>query len=503
MTSPPFSHPGPSYYQSPPHPQYPSYGPVPPPSVYYPYPMQHTHLGQPMQPEPPRLNGVGRGGYSPHRGGGPAFQSFQPTQYIHPQNPMQSPPVSSYFHPQKYPPHPQPYSPPYPPQNGAYGSAWLSHTLSPLPKQLSMLPSLSTLSDPPPSQEQHASSSSLPSVPAAEDPPPSPSVRPSSPQFHSQSTQQPSASSDVEHTDWVIWSRRPRDPSSAPGIIISHRAYPSDNVIQRAVKLPTPPASPSIPKQMAASTVHDLRESSPERPDVPSSSATGSPSPIPDTPTPGTPVSTNTSVSLAAPPAADPEKATPLCASEPPAVVPPAVAAPKKSWASLLQPADAASPGSAAKSRLPISSVVGFSIPAASMSNGSPAVAAPPALLNLLTTGPLLGPSLPIRPRGLVNTGNLCFANAVLQALVYCPPFFRLFRALARHLPAPVVGQHATPLVDATVRFLAEFDAGSKGKSRAEEEFEAIDSFIPSYVYDAMREKKRFASMVVRRLLTY
>lgn len=103
----------------------------------------------------------------------------------------------------------------------------------------------------------------------------------------------------------------------------------------------------------------------------------------------------------------------------------------------------------------------------------------------------------------------MCFANAVLQVLVYCPPFYRLFTELGKYLTGPVVGSQsegskATPLVDAIILFLKEFsvkeaekkDSKSKGKER-EEDFDDLDSFIPTYVYDVMKEKKRFASMVV------
>ncbi|XP_055350435.1 ubiquitin carboxyl-terminal hydrolase 10-like [Paramacrobiotus metropolitanus] len=35
-----------------------------------------------------------------------------------------------------------------------------------------------------------------------------------------------------------------------------------------------------------------------------------------------------------------------------------------------------------------------------------------------------------LTPRGMINRGNACYANAVLQTLVFCPPFFRLMEAL-------------------------------------------------------------------------
>jgi len=102
----------------------------------------------------------------------------------------------------------------------------------------------------------------------------------------------------------------------------------------------------------------------------------------------------------------------------------------------------------------------------------------------------------------------MCFANAVLQVLVYCSPFQRLFIDLGKLLPPPSLngtqlnGHRQTPFIDATVQFLREFidDGGAaKGKQReirhANQEEE---SFLPWYVYDAMKENKRFESMRVR-----
>ena len=59
-----------------------------------------------------------------------------------------------------------------------------------------------------------------------------------------------------------------------------------------------------------------------------------------------------------------------------------------------------------------------------------------------------------------------------------------------------------TPLVDAVVGFLKEFrpkpKAPLKGSKQVEDDdFDGVDSFIPSGVYDAMRETKRFDGMGV------
>jgi ubiquitin carboxyl-terminal hydrolase 10 len=113
----------------------------------------------------------------------------------------------------------------------------------------------------------------------------------------------------------------------------------------------------------------------------------------------------------------------------------------------------------------------------------------------------------------------MCFANAVLQLLVYSPPFWRLFKELGRLMGQREQGEGqgrgdgATPLVDATVKLLEEFvhedkkplptptpTQVSRGKAKEEEEKkeeEGVDSFMPTYVYDAMKEKKRFDNMRV------
>ncbi|ESK98263.1 ubiquitin c-terminal hydrolase [Moniliophthora roreri MCA 2997] len=241
---------------------------------------------------------------------------------------------------------------------------------------------------------------------------------------------------------WAVWSRRPRDPTNAPALIISPRTNPPPHIYQYALSDQTPPPSPEPTR-----TPTPEPESEPE----------------PD-PTPTPPVS-------------------------PP---PPQ----KKSWASLLQP----SPGSR-KNQLPTSSIVGFSVPASSLTPTiSPSKKA--ALTSLLKNDP---PQTPIRvhPRGLTNTGNMCFANSVLQVLLYCEPFWNMFIQLGELLPE---GEEEHALARATADFIRDFlpmEDRRKGKERAVEkedeewdEAEEAEAFIPTYVYDALRTKKRFDGLV-------
>ena len=169
-------------------------------------------------------------------------------------------------------------------------------------------------------------------------------------------------------------------------------------------------------------------------------------------------------------------------------------------------------------------SVVGLSVP------GSPPPSRVPPLPNAELLAILDGttPSLPtgnatlpdLRDRGIVNTGGMCFSNAVLQLLVHSPPLWNLLRQLGdlKELcgeGGTVTGGGATPLVDATVRFFEEFmnkeeppptQQAADGKPReggeAKKEPNAVDSFEPTYIYDAMKEKRKLKGLLVRSRAT-
>lgn len=118
----------------------------------------------------------------------------------------------------------------------------------------------------------------------------------------------------------------------------------------------------------------------------------------------------------------------------------------RKSWASLLR-----APGSEKDSvnGLPMSSIQGFSIQATSLQETKPKPTQSQSLVNLLTSPTALSGRLPnIRARGLINLGNMCFANTVLQILTYCPPFHKLFIELQRHHNTKE--SVSTPLINAT-----------------------------------------------------
>jgi ubiquitin carboxyl-terminal hydrolase 10 len=109
--------------------------------------------------------------------------------------------------------------------------------------------------------------------------------------------------------------------------------------------------------------------------------------------------------------------------------------------------------------------------------------------------------------------------NTILQLLIYSPPFWNLFKEFddlkgQRGAGVPETGGGATPLVDATVRFFKEFmveesastqrqsqPATGRSSRAADEEKKdnnVVDSFEPTYLYDAMKEKRQLRPLLVR-----
>jgi ubiquitin carboxyl-terminal hydrolase 10 len=107
--------------------------------------------------------------------------------------------------------------------------------------------------------------------------------------------------------------------------------------------------------------------------------------------------------------------------------------------------------------------------------------------------------------------------KAVLQLLVHSPPFWDLVRELSdlkgrRGAGGPETAGSATPLLDATVRFFEEFEFKEKEppptqrspqraagrKPRKDEKGKKEHNAVPTYMYDAMKEKRQLKGLIVR-----
>ncbi|XP_063985979.1 ubiquitin carboxyl-terminal hydrolase 10 [Diachasmimorpha longicaudata] len=99
-------------------------------------------------------------------------------------------------------------------------------------------------------------------------------------------------------------------------------------------------------------------------------------------------------------------------------------------------------------------------------------------------------------PRGLTNRSNYCYINSILQALLACPPFYNLLRALPRSRYP--LKNSSTPLIDNMVKFVNEFlplpegerlPRNSRGQKKNDDslDIKGGTAFEPSYVYTMLK----------------
>ena len=62
-----------------------------------------------------------------------------------------------------------------------------------------------------------------------------------------------------------------------------------------------------------------------------------------------------------------------------------------------------------------------------------------------------------IKPRGLSNRSNWCFVNAILQALLACPPFYNLMKSVPKELLEENQQGASMKILAAVHSFFAEF----------------------------------------------
>ena len=146
-----------------------------------------------------------------------------------------------------------------------------------------------------------------------------------------------------------------------------------------------------------------------------------------------------------------------------------APAVPISNWASFLQSTAPPTPKKIAKPKppptppTPVQAVT--PVPQFDMSNESAQPLGTLLLKIMFDSNYSVFSSLPtfdIKPRGLTNTGNICYMNSILQILIHCEPFNRLLK-LIETKSIGSLGPSSTPLLDATIIFFNQFQENVKG----------------------------------------
>lgn len=83
-----------------------------------------------------------------------------------------------------------------------------------------------------------------------------------------------------------------------------------------------------------------------------------------------------------------------------------------------------------------------------------------------------------ISPRGLTNTGNICYMNSILQVLIYCEPFNKLIKLMTKTQGS--LTKSTTPLIDSLIQLLNDFNSGN------------LKSLSPEPFYHNLTSLKKF-----------
>merc|ERR1719500_1294074 len=128
-----------------------------------------------------------------------------------------------------------------------------------------------------------------------------------------------------------------------------------------------------------------------------------------------------------------------------------------KSWASLFSPSQAGLDSAQVLGDKPIGIIPPFT-PTSSSGQGEAKISEEDRRLSLFLRDYSLQHMAPaFLPRGLTNRSNWCFVNAILQALLACPPFYNLMKSLSSVIHPLKQTKSKTPMLDAVLEFINEF----------------------------------------------
>ncbi|KAI8642580.1 hypothetical protein BD408DRAFT_386874 [Parasitella parasitica] len=164
---------------------------------------------------------------------------------------------------------------------------------------------------------------------------------------------------------------------------------------------------------------------------------------------------------------------------------------PLGSWASLLKKPDAVKKPAAANAPA-TNGVAANGKPSAS--KPKPASPTPTSVPKFTGVADIISKYKPaytaplLQPRGLINNVNTCFMNVILQPLSHCAPFYNLIKTISNQAAHSIKSK--TPLLDSIIEFINEFPS-----ERLDNLEKYGEPFVPEYVYNALREQKKFDTL--------
>jgi ubiquitin C-terminal hydrolase len=104
---------------------------------------------------------------------------------------------------------------------------------------------------------------------------------------------------------------------------------------------------------------------------------------------------------------------------------------------------------------------------------------------------------LNIRPRGLINRENTCFLNAILQPLIFCPPFVSLIRQFDEDMIKN--SNIHSPLLLAMIQFIKEFEEKDsvsiqQSKPLTQKKKKQSDAFFPKDLWTALQKLRTISN---------
>lgn len=101
-----------------------------------------------------------------------------------------------------------------------------------------------------------------------------------------------------------------------------------------------------------------------------------------------------------------------------------------------------------------------------------------------------------IIPRGLVNTGNICFMSSIIQVLLYCKPFYETLNVISNKTIQSLSSGSKTPLFESIISLYKDFNYDTNNNNSSSSTKKKFgDSITPTEFYKSISSNERFSHL--------